>query len=203
MQRIAEMRQQLTQFATLIKKSNQKLYELTYIDGLTGVSNRRAFDKGLVREWNKICRLEKPGKPFSLIMIDIDKFKFFNDHYGHKAGDECLQKVAQVLKEHLRRSVEMLCRYGGEEFVVLLPSLGKDEAMKIAETLRKSIQAIGIAHAGSGTDSKVVTISLGVSTAMVSEKGDPFKLLSAADLALYEAKEHGRNQVAYLDPKEN
>src|SRR3989338_2341776 len=147
MQRIADMRRELMHFSDIVKKSNQKLYELTYIDGLTGVSNRRAFDKGLVREWNKICRLNKSGEPFSLIMIDIDKFKFFNDHYGHQAGDECLQKVSQVLKEHLRRVVEMLCRYGGEEFVVLLPSIGKDEAMKIAETLRKSIQDIGIAHA--------------------------------------------------------
>jgi diguanylate cyclase (GGDEF)-like protein len=198
MQRIAEMRQKIIKTTHQLEEANEKLYDLSYTDGLTKVANRRAFDKGLVNEWRRASRLSsKKDRSVSLIMIDIDHFKFYNDTYGHQAGDECLQTVAKILGKELCRSSNMLYRYGGEEFVVLLPHTDKKAAMEIAEGMRKSLEKAGIKNKGSKVAHGVLTISLGVATMQAEKKFDPMKLLNTSDMALYDAKTHGRNKVSF------
>ena len=130
------------------------------IDGLTGVSNRRAFDRRLEVEWNRSCR---NSTPLSLIMLDIDYYKKYNDTYGHQGGDDCLKQVASVIDATLGRSTDLLCRYGGEEFCVILPETDKEGAKTVGEKIRVAIESLKIPHIGSEINSSL-TISVGTAT---------------------------------------
>jgi diguanylate cyclase (GGDEF)-like protein len=159
----------------------ETLHRISTLDGLTEVANRRHFDDTLVLEWRRAAR---NGQPMSLLMLDIDFFKPFNDKHGHQAGDEVLRRVAQVLRESVHRAADLVARYGGEEFIVLLPETGEEQARAIAELLRARIEESGL-----------VTASLGVATQVPARDGQPEELMKRADEALYAAKRAGRNRV--------
>jgi diguanylate cyclase (GGDEF)-like protein len=183
-----------------LKIRTDLLEELSLVDGLTGIFNRRYFDEHFEEEKNRALRREEP---LSVIMMDIDNFKAYNDNYGHGAGDECLQQVARALRSNLSRSGDFVARYGGEEFVALLPGMGGTGVMTVAERLRHGVESLKISHAYSPT-AKVVTISLGVasSEAGASEE-DRSQLLKRADQALYRSKREGRNRSTFLENLEN
>jgi len=163
------------------------------IDGLTGVANRRYFDEVLAAEWRRCVR---SALPLSLILIDIDFFKRFNDHYGHQAGDACLQQVALCIKATLSRSHDLLARYGGEEFACILPETALEGAEQKAQAMQAAVRALAIPHATSDVAGGVVTISLGVVAVRTAKhEDDATDLIGAADSLLYEAKHAGRAQV--------
>lgn len=174
----------------MLKIQADALRQLASVDGLTGIANRRIFDERLLAEWRACRRTEKP---LSVIMIDVDHFKKYNDHYGHLEGDACLKMVAQALKEHEWRGRDVVSRYGGEEFVCLMPEADLEAALAKAEAIRNRVYELAMPHAASGNADRV-TISVGV--ACTIPNGDESKeLLSAADEQLYKAKEGGRNRV--------
>ena len=175
----------------MLKHQADLLRQWVYVDGLTNVSNRRYFDERLRVEW---ARAVRHGSPLSVVMIDVDHFKRFNDHYGHQAGDACLRRVAGELKGHLKRPTDLLARYGGEEFVCLLPDTDLSGALHLAQQLVRRVQETGMAHAASGV-APVVTISAGVATKPKSTVGSGAALLREADAHLYTAKTRGRNQA--------
>jgi diguanylate cyclase (GGDEF)-like protein len=144
-------------------------------------------------EWKRCLRY---NHPISVIFIDIDYFKKYNDAYGHLAGDDCLVQIADILKSSLTRSTDMAVRYGGEEFVILLPETNRNEAVKTANMLLKKIEARGIPHSQSLVNDNV-TVSIGVSSMVPSLRNSSEKLVAEADDALYQAKNNGRNQVQY------
>ncbi len=183
-----------------LKIRTDLLEELSLVDGLTGIFNRRYFDEHFEEEKERALRR---GEPLSVIMMDIDNFKAYNDNYGHGAGDECLQQVARALRSNLSRSGDFVARYGGEEFVALLPGTGETGAMTVAERLRQGVEFLKIPHAYSPI-AKVVTISLGVasSEAGASEE-DRSHLLKRADQALYTSKREGRNRSTFVENLEN
>lgn len=187
---------ELLETTRLLEKANRKLQEQSFQDGLTGIANRRRFDGYLKAEWS---RAERNFSPLSLIMADIDQFKSYNDHYGHLAGDDCLIKVAHLLKHTLKRPADMAARYGGEEFAVLLPETDAKGAEVLAEELRRKIEKSQIPHACSSIHN-YVTISLGVSTVLPAEGFSSKHLLESADKALYRAKQKGRNRVEVFIP---
>lgn len=174
--------------------SNEELKRLSFVDGLTEVANRRYFDEFFLREWERALR---DRTPISLIMIDIDYFKAYNDTYGHQAGDQCLQQVAQLLRDIVKRSTDLAARYGGEEFAVVLPNTNMTGATSIAEALRTGVEMLHIPHSGSSIND-FVTISLGVSTISPEPNLSPNSLIGFADSALYRAKQSGRNNVVVL-----
>ncbi len=185
-----------TRDVTERKRLEDQLAELALIDGLTGISNRRAFDQAIEREWKRTLRT---GTPLSLLLIDVDNFKLFNDAYGHQVGDDCLRAIAGALRRTVRRPGDMVARYGGEEFTVLLPSADLPGATFVAEQLCKAIADLKIPHNGNLGAGCVVTISCGASTALARVGGTirmPEALLQAADTALYKAKSTGKNCVA-------
>lgn len=167
------------------------LEELSYKDGLTGVANRRMFDSVMEAEWSAARR---NGQPLSLIMLDIDYFKQYNDHYGHLQGDECLRRVAQALLAASTRTRDFLGRFGGEEFVLILPEADAQAAARVAERCRKLILDQSIAHAGAGGD-QTLTISAGVATIVPSAACERLAFIELVDKRLYEAKLQGRNCV--------
>lgn len=190
--RLMEERLELLELRTReLEDVNQKLQRLSYLDGLTGIANRRHFEEALDREWRRACRV---GGAVSLIMVDTDSFKAFNDTYGHQRGDECLMMVAATLRESLRRPGDLVARYGGEEFMIILPGTDAKGSAELAETIRARVEAMDIAHEGSRVN-PVVTISLGVVTGYPMSGSLPDALVAAADTALYQAKEEGRNRV--------
>ncbi|RMF15274.1 MAG: diguanylate cyclase [Candidatus Dadabacteria bacterium] len=170
--------------------ANRKLEEMSHTDALTGVYNRRRLDQILETEWRRAMR---NGYPLAVLMIDIDRFKHYNDALGHAEGDVCLRTVAQTLRDTLRRAGDVLARYGGEEFMVVLPGADQDAAMTMAEQMRARVEALAIPHPeGVGPN---VTITIGVAAHQPC-KGDVLSdLLSAADEALYRGKADGRNTV--------
>lgn len=175
-----------------LKQQADLLESLSLLDALTGIPNRRRFDEALASELKRALR---DGTPLSLLMIDIDHFKQYNDYYGHGAGDGCLQRVAAELSQGVVRPSDLVARYGGEEFVVILPETDQASALQIAERLRQRIEKLGLTHACSAAE-PVVTISVGVATqASIPENFLPQMLSDAADKALYMAKEGGRNRV--------
>jgi diguanylate cyclase (GGDEF)-like protein/PAS domain S-box-containing protein len=174
-----------------LKTDNRMLEKLSLVDGLTGVANRRGFDRCLEREWERGVRT---GQPLSLLLIDIDFFKLYNDLNGHQMGDEALRLVASLLEGGLARAGDFLARYGGEEFGVILPETELETAVGVAHSLRDRISSARIPHPGSSV-SPDITISVGCSTLLPSGGGSCDKLLQAADKALYAAKERGRNRV--------
>lgn len=161
-------------------------------DALTSVANRRHFDQFLISEWKRALRL---NSHFSVIMIDIDYFKYFNDKYGHQAGDVCIQKIAEQGKEVCGRSTDLFARYGGEEFAMVLPDTDYDGAVKLASDLRTNVEQLKINHEESMV-SDYVTVSIGVASCSVTKDCEVDKLLRIADDMLYKAKETGRNRVA-------
>lgn len=173
-----------------LEEANRKLQELSQIDGLTKVHNRRYFDMKLEEIWREYSRLKHP---ISIILIDIDYFKKFNDNYGHQAGDSCLCSVASALKKQTKRSSDVLARYGGEEFVVIA-CVDIDNAFNLAEKMRIAVQELSIEHKLSET--KTVSISLGVASALPSQNIEKSQLIKNADMALYKSKEKGRNMVS-------
>ncbi|SIS39791.1 diguanylate cyclase [Neptunomonas antarctica] len=174
-----------------LKRSRDFLERSARIDGLTGVNNRREFEKTLEMEWRRSARTRQP---LSLIMLDVDHFKAFNDRYGHLAGDSCLRRIASAMQTTVNRSHDAVCRYGGEEFVVLLPDTDKKGAALVAQAIRDHILSLGIAHERSSTG-LVVTVSQGVATLIPSSSNNPHELVEQADQALYKAKNTQRNCV--------
>lgn len=177
-----------------LKAQGDILRALVFIDGLTGVANRRRFDEFLQVEWRR-CRRSK--SPLTILMIDIDHFKNYNDCYGHQAGDACLQSIARELKRGFGRSHDLVARYGGEEFVCLMPDCDTYAGLVKAEEICRSIQALGIKHEASPTKD-VVTISIGISTVIPSREETPEAFLKMADDGLYKAKSSGRNQICVV-----
>lgn len=183
------------------KKLRELAVELesqTLVDGLTGIANRRRFDLHLDDEFR---RAKRNASPVSLIMIDVDYFKDYNDNYGHQRGDDCLVQIAGALGRVLNRSRDLVARYGGEEFTVILPDTSEDGALQIAEAMRAEVEALMVEHEYSGV-ARFVTISLGISTVTPEHATKTGSLIHAADRALYQAKRSGRNcVVVYADHK--
>jgi diguanylate cyclase (GGDEF)-like protein/PAS domain S-box-containing protein len=176
------------------KLLEERLALLAMTDGLTGIANRRAFDEALEREWKRTMRY---GTQVSLLLMDIDQFKEFNDHYGHQVGDDCLRAVAQAATGAVRGS-DLVARYGGEELALILPQVDVAGAWEAAEKVRAVIEALGIPHQGNPESGGVVTVSVGAATALARTGGTmrmPEGLLQAADHALYRAKHGGKNRV--------
>ncbi|MGE5622690.1 MAG: diguanylate cyclase domain-containing protein [Bacillota bacterium] len=168
------------------------LGKLSSEDALTQLANRREFDRRLDLEW---VRAKRDGQPLALILIDVDCFKAYNDHYGHPAGDACLRGIASALSSVLRRSSDLVARFGGEEFVALLPATGVEEAAALAERMRLAVRALQLPHAASSA-APIVTASFGVCALQPDDGQAPSLLLGRADAALYRAKQGGRDRVA-------
>ena len=209
-----DMAGQLANRVQKLRKSNVELRELAYIDGLTGIANRRAFNARLATEWQRAAEL---GRPIAVLVVDVDHFKLLNDHYGHLRGDACLRELSAVLaagtrmstdggganpaataappslRKILERDADFTARYGGEEFAILLQGADLNIAMKVAERLRRAVEDLRMVHAKA--PGGILTISVGVATT-VPETGDSAqRLIETADAGLYEAKRRGRNVV--------
>ena len=170
----------------------QRLQQLSTTDSLTQIANRRHFEQVFDAEWR---RCQRSHEPLSLVMVDVDAFKEYNDTYGHPMGDECLRKIAAAINDGCRRSSDLCARYGGEEFVILLPQMREQEALELADNIRQSIQGLAIPHKKSTAG--VVTISAGVACQTPQFDGQAEELIRLADQWLYEAKSAGRNQVLH------
>ena len=179
------------------KSLEQKLAALATMDGLTGIANRRHFDERLEHEW---ARAGREGTTLSLLLIDVDHFKKFNDEYGHLAGDACLQAVAKILAEQARRPADVVARFGGEEFVLLLPNTDATGCRQIGEAIRQSLAQLGIVHA-LNFPSKQLTVSIGgTTTSCGGAQASCLSLVEAADCALYSAKKDGRDRLVMSGP---
>jgi len=179
------------QLAKQLSKSNQLLEELAEKDELTNLNNRRSMDKYLSNEWNRHLRHQKP---LSLLFIDIDFFKQFNDTYGHVGGDQCLINVSQILQDNAKRSADMAARFGGEEFAVILPETGENDAYAVAENIRNGIAALRLPNEKSSV-SPYLTVSIGVATIVPEAENHVGLIRILADDALYKAKKEGRNRI--------
>ncbi len=176
-------------------RARDELKGLASTDALTGLGNRRAFDEALEREWSRAIRYREP---ISLALLDIDHFKRFNDHYGHKPGDECLAKVGHLLTETVFRPGDTIARYGGEEFAIVLPGTSAEGALQVAERVRQIIEHQGWRHVGSPEG--CITVSIGVATIEPTPRQVMSVLFEQADAALYKAKAQGRNRVECARP---
>ncbi|MBM4054199.1 MAG: diguanylate cyclase [Planctomycetes bacterium] len=174
-----------------LEESNRKLQLLSYVDGLTGIANRRHFDEMLDKEWRRSLR-DKTS--LTLLLLDVDFFKKFNDSYGHQAGDECLKQVAKTIHGIVNRPGDLAARYGGEEFAIILTEMNREHAVVFAEKVRESIELLKIPHKHS-TVSDHVTCSIGVSVVIPNKNISPGTLIESADKALYNAKLEGRNRI--------
>lgn len=174
-----------------LREQNRRLAEMSQQDTLTGIPNRRALNENFDRFWRQAVRAKRP---ISVLMVDVDYFKPYNDRYGHLAGDRVLKQVAQTLQENLHRATDFVARYGGEEFCVILTETTLDHAVRVGEGLRKAVMDIGIRH-DDAPGSGIVTISIGVASATANQTVVHLDLLREADQALYRAKELGRNRV--------
>jgi len=172
-----------------LEVANDQLASLNITDALTGLTNRRGLDEMLALKWQSAAA---GGQLLGVAMIDIDKFKLYNDHYGHLEGDDCLRRVAEALRQSVRLG-DLVARYGGEEVAMVLPGADSRTAEQIAERARAAVEALGIEHAQAPTG--VVTVSIGVATTVPTARMQPAALLEAADEALYRAKSEGRNCV--------
>jgi diguanylate cyclase (GGDEF)-like protein len=171
-----------------LEEANGKLEALSNTDGLTGIANRRSFDRILGQEWS---RAQRAGTNLALVILDVDNFKHFNDHYGHLAGDDCLRALAGAMVKAEQRAGELVARYGGEEFVVLLPDTDGHDALEAARRIQHEVWTLALPHAE--TSPGIVTASFGVASLMPSRQLIPEDLVRQADSALYCAKESGRN----------
>lgn len=174
-------------------RMQEELEELSFKDGLTGIANRRMFDSIMEVEWTNARRNHQP---LSLILLDIDYFKQYNDHYGHLQGDECLIRVAELLQSAATRSRDFIARFGGEEFVLVLPETEAGSALKVAERCRRVILDAQIPHPRSES-ARFLTVSLGVGTVMPDANAELMEFIEMVDRRLYKAKQHGRNCVEY------
>ena len=168
-----------------------ELHDLSFKDGLTGLANRRRFDQLMEREW---AEARRNRQPLSLVMIDIDYFKQYNDQYGHLQGDACLKQVADLLASSATRARDAIARFGGEEFALVLPETDAADALKIAGRCRTLLADARIAHAGSGIGA-MLTVSIGVGTLIPGHGDEPRALIEAVDRRLYQAKEQGRDRI--------
>ncbi|MEA5622720.1 diguanylate cyclase domain-containing protein [Nostoc sp. UHCC 0251] len=170
--------------------ANQKLEKLVNLDGLTQVANRRCFDERMQAEWERLTREQQP---LSLILFDVDKFKLYNDYYGHLRGDDCLIRIAQTVQQIVHRPADLVARYGGEEFSVLLPNTDLVGAIKVAQRIQKAIHDRAIPHTQSDIKN-IVTVSLGIACVMPTCDIQPDTLIASADKAMYNAKQKGRDR---------
>jgi len=190
--RVAEQTAELQEAVRQLEAANSQLEVLSLEDDLTGIANRRLFERRLADEWNRARRY---GQQLALILVDLDHFKDLNDRRGHPAGDECLRRVGSFLAETIRRSGEVVARYGGEEFAILLPATDPEAAIRVAQALREGIERLAIPY-GNG---KRMTASCGVASMQPGSEGSPEHLVASADRALYAAKHSGRNCVRVAD----
>jgi two-component system chemotaxis family response regulator WspR len=175
-----------------LKEANIELQRLNNVDGLTGASNRKHFNEYIETEWKRAAREQSP---LSVLMVDVDDFKRFNDTYGHLAGDEGLRKVADATRKICMRPADLAARFGGEEFVIVLPATTIDGAKSVGEKLRRSIEDLQISHSAS-TVGKFLTVSVGGASTIPRQGDDScLSLIETADVALYEAKKSGKNRV--------
>lgn len=186
----ARSQEDLTKAATALLEANDRLFAMSIRDSLTGIYNRRHFDEALLQEWNRSRRIRQT---LSLLMIDVDCFKALNDRYGHQTGDECLRIIASKISSHLKRPDDLVARYGGEEFSVILPGANRAGALTVAERIRTAIESLNFPNEDSLV-SRVVTVSVGISSEENFIEADARTLLKRADIALYQAKTAGRNQ---------
>jgi len=190
---IGALSQEFNAMLGVIESNNKEMKKLTETDPLTGLFNRLALDKKLAQAWHILTRT---GDPLAVMLIDIDHFKAYNDHYGHLAGDQCLEQIARLLEGAAKRDSDMVARFGGEEFLIVLPGTDAEAALDIAHGLLESIDNAGIEHSESST-APVITVSIGVSAVIPSQDFTSSDLIQTADKALYRAKELGRNRVEY------
>ena len=185
-----QVEKELQQTESKLKLANQELQKLVNIDGLTQIANRRCFDQSLKQEWQRLYREQQP---LSLLLFDVDYFKFYNDSYGHQMGDDCLIKMALAVQQVVSRPADLVARYGGEEFVMILPNTDVTGAMAIAQWVHAAIKDLAIPHQASKI-SDTVTISLGITSQIPASELSAATLIEQADQALYRAKQQGRNQ---------
>ncbi|MEH1766041.1 diguanylate cyclase domain-containing protein [Nostoc sp.] len=178
------------QIELAFKDANQKLEQLANVDGLTQVANRRCFNGRLQAEWKRLAREQQP---LSLILFDVDKFKLYNDYYGHLAGDDCLIRIAQTVQQTVHHPADLVARYGGEEFSVLLPKTDLAGAIQVAQSIQQVIHAQAIPHAKSDVKN-IVTLSLGITSLIPTWDVKPDTLIALADRAMYNAKQEGRDR---------
>lgn len=186
-----DLERQVAERTRELTEANCELQRLSLSDALTCIGNRRYLDEFLEREWRRALREQRQ---LSVVMLDIDYFKLFNDTYGHVAGDDCLRRVAGILTATIRRTTDFVSRYGGEEFVVVLPATSEQGALTVAEKIRRAVETLAIPHEKSPL-AGVVTVSIGVAAIVPMRDSDVGLLLTAADRALYQAKTAGRNAV--------
>jgi diguanylate cyclase (GGDEF)-like protein/PAS domain S-box-containing protein len=183
----------------LLREQAEKLHGLAYLDGLTGIPNRRRLDEYLSDEFKRASR---SNAPLSVIMVDIDHFKQYNDTYGHQTGDFCLQRIANAIKASLHRPADLAARYGGEEFAVVLPDTPLNGAVSLAEDISKHVESLAIPHESSKT-AEHVTLSMGIACISPDPHASGDNLLKQADAALYQAKKDGRNRIRIFKPAQN
>jgi diguanylate cyclase (GGDEF)-like protein len=186
---VNERTEELNRVNNMLIAANVILEQISMIDGLTSIENRRAFDIAYQKTW-RLCMRER--MPLALIMIDIDHFKVFNDTYGHLAGDQALIRIAEAIKDVIRRPGDLAARYGGEEFVVMLMNTNGEVVEIVAEKIRRKVEELGIKNEKINT---VLTVSLGVASIIPNDKMAAEKIIDSADKALYKAKEDGRNKI--------
>jgi diguanylate cyclase (GGDEF)-like protein len=178
-----------------LRERTHRLEELVAIDPLTGVANRRAFDQTLEREWSRAIRA---GRPLAVAMLDVDDFKAYNDGFGHRQGDACLQKIAQVCSASIVRASDLFARYGGEEFAIILGEADAASGMLVAERVRSAVEGLAIPHVP--PDGGSVTLSIGVASMLPERSVAATELVERADRALYRAKHAGRNRAVVYEP---
>ncbi|MFV8818722.1 diguanylate cyclase domain-containing protein [Haliea sp. E17] len=178
-----------------LARVQQELEELSYKDGLTGIANRRMFDSIMDVEWSQSIRSRQP---LSLILLDIDAFKEYNDHYGHIQGDECLRRVANLLENAARRPRDFFARFGGEEFIWVLPETEAAAAQMVAQRCQELLRREAIPHARSRAGGNL-TISLGVGSTVPDRGDDPLAFIERVDRSLYQAKQTGRNRICTVE----
>ncbi len=187
----ASLEQKVKERTMELQHANLELSRLANLDGLTQIANRRRFDEYLLIEWQRHLREQQP---LALIMVDIDYFKNYNDHYGHQCGDDCLIQVAKAISLVPKRRTDLVARYGGEEFIIILPNTKIENALLVAESIRKVIFNLAIPHTKSEI-SDHVTLSLGITSIIPTSEKSPDSLILKADTALYTAKAQGRNRA--------
>ena len=179
-----------------LEKANKKLEKLATIDGLTEIANHRKFVEFFDREWRRSVRNKKP---ISVILIDVDFFKLYNDTYGHQIGDECLKRISQAIDDTVNRPTDLVARYGGEEFIIVLSETDSSGTLHVAKSVRLKVENLKIDHKTSKV-SECVTISLGCATTIAKNEDESELLIAAADDALYKSKREGRNRISVASP---
>jgi len=186
-------RMEMNRLNNELRRINGELLLLSSTDGLLRIANRRHFDETLAKEWQRAIR---NNRPLSLMIIDVDHFKLYNDRYGHLEGDECLKQVAAAIGRSVQRAADLLARYGGEEFAVILPDSDAESAERVADEIHRTLLEADIPHEASLVSDRV-TVSIGVASGIPAMDATPEVLLRAADSALYTAKDQGRNRTCF------